>query len=196
MRSSGCDLSTSITTRWVYSINVRVTLNDSIDISKHYWFWSYYNYLKTINTALLEWKSSGGRQQINEEFASITHKNQFLGLSISTPGLTGNRKIWLHAGSVLVSAYLCFFRCHHWKDAVHSCKHNNGLLPGTCLSALNQNGFAHTQQDIPTLCSVTSDSFQPQGLQSTRLFCPWNFPGKNTGVGCRSLLQGMMRTQE
>lgn len=77
MCSSGCDLSTSITTRWVYSINVRVTLNDSIDISKHYWFWSYYNYLKTINTALLEWNSSRGRQKTNEEFASITHTNQF-----------------------------------------------------------------------------------------------------------------------
>ena len=53
----------------------------------------YYNYLKTINTALLEWNSSRGRQKTNEEFASITHTNQFLGLSISTPSLTGNRKI-------------------------------------------------------------------------------------------------------
>ena len=24
---------------------------------------------------------------------------------------------------------------------------------------------------------------------STRLFCPWDFPGKNTGVGCHFLLQ-------
>ena len=24
-----------------------------------------------------------------------------------------------------------------------------------------------------------------------RLLCPWNFPGKNTGVGCHFLLQGM-----
>ena len=24
---------------------------------------------------------------------------------------------------------------------------------------------------------------QPHGLQPTRLLCPWNFPGKNTGVG-------------
>ena len=29
-------------------------------------------------------------------------------------------------------------------------------------------------------CSVVSDSLQPHGL-STRLLCPWNFPGKNTG---------------
>jgi len=29
------------------------------------------------------------------------------------------------------------------------------------------------------------------GLQPTRLLCPWNFPGKNTGVGCHFLLQGI-----
>ena len=29
----------------------------------------------------------------------------------------------------------------------------------------------------------------------TRLFCPWESPGKNTGVGCHSLLQGIFLTQ-
>ena len=29
-----------------------------------------------------------------------------------------------------------------------------------------------------------SDSSQPHGLQPTRLHCPWDFPGKSTGVGC------------
>ena len=29
----------------------------------------------------------------------------------------------------------------------------------------------------------------PHGLQPTRLLCPWDFPGKNTGVGCHFLLQ-------
>ena len=27
----------------------------------------------------------------------------------------------------------------------------------------------------------------------TRLLCPWNFPGKNTGAGCHFLLQGISR---
>ena len=35
----------------------------------------------------------------------------------------------------------------------------------------------------------------PHGLQPTRLLCPWNFPGKNTGLGCRFLLQGIFATQ-
>ena len=32
-------------------------------------------------------------------------------------------------------------------------------------------------------------------LQPTRLFCPWDSPGKNAGVGCHSLLQGIFPTQ-
>ena len=36
--------------------------------------------------------------------------------------------------------------------------------------------------------SVVSDSSRPHGLQPTRVLCPWDFPGKNTGVGCHCLL--------
>ena len=36
-----------------------------------------------------------------------------------------------------------------------------------------------------------SDSVQPQRRQPSRLPCPWDSPGKNTGVGCHFLLQGM-----
>ena len=32
--------------------------------------------------------------------------------------------------------------------------------------------------------SVMCDSLQPHGLQPTRFLCPWDFPGKSTGVGC------------
>ena len=36
---------------------------------------------------------------------------------------------------------------------------------------------------------------QPRGLYPTRLLCPWHFPGKNNGVGCHFLLQGIFLTQ-
>ena len=36
--------------------------------------------------------------------------------------------------------------------------------------------------------SVVSNSSRPHGLQPTRLLHPWDFPGKNTGVGCYCLL--------
>ena len=35
--------------------------------------------------------------------------------------------------------------------------------------------------------SVVSNFQRPRGLQPTRLFCPWDFPGKSTGVGCHCL---------
>ena len=36
-----------------------------------------------------------------------------------------------------------------------------------------------------------SDSVRPHRRQPTRLCCPWDSPGKNTGVGCHFLLQCM-----
>ena len=39
--------------------------------------------------------------------------------------------------------------------------------------------------------SVVSDSLWPQGLYLARLLCPWDFPPKNTGVGCHFLFQGI-----
>ena len=38
-------------------------------------------------------------------------------------------------------------------------------------------------------------SLQPHGLKPTKLLCPQDSPGKNTGVGCHFLLQGIFRTQ-
>ena len=46
-----------------------------------------------------------------------------------------------------------------------------------------------------------SNSLQPHGvyglyeLQPARLLCPWDFPGKNTGVGCHFLLQRIFPTE-
>ena len=43
--------------------------------------------------------------------------------------------------------------------------------------------------------SVVSNSSWPHGLQPTRLLCPWDYPGKNTGVGSHLLLRGMFLIQ-
>ena len=45
------------------------------------------------------------------------------------------------------------------------------------------------------VCSVVSSSLKLHRLQPARLFCSWNFPGKNTGVGCHILLQGIFPNQ-
>ena len=39
-----------------------------------------------------------------------------------------------------------------------------------------------------------SDSLQLLRLKPSRLLWPWDFPGKNTGVGCHFLLQGILLT--
>ena len=36
----------------------------------------------------------------------------------------------------------------------------------------------------------------PHGLLPTRLLPPWNSPGKNTGVGCHFLLQGIFQLRD
>ena len=43
--------------------------------------------------------------------------------------------------------------------------------------------------------SAVFDSLRPGGLQPARLLYPWDSPGKNTGVGCHALLQGISPTQ-
>ena len=43
--------------------------------------------------------------------------------------------------------------------------------------------------------SVMFDCLRPHGLSPTRLLCPWDFPSKNTGVGCHVLLQETFPTQ-
>ena len=44
-------------------------------------------------------------------------------------------------------------------------------------------------------CSVVSSSLQPCGLLALQAVCPWNCPGKNTGVDCHFLLQEIFPTQ-
>ena len=44
--------------------------------------------------------------------------------------------------------------------------------------------------------SVASDSVQPHRRKPNRLLCPWDSPGKNTGMGCHFLLQCMKMKSE
>ena len=48
---------------------------------------------------------------------------------------------------------------------------------------------------LSLVCSVVSGSLWSHRHQSARLLCPWDSPGKNTGVGCHFLLQGIFLTQ-
>ena len=71
---------------------------------------------------------------------------------------------------------------YHWHlSPLHTCRSSScrGNLPHVCVSH-----------------SIVSDSLWPWGLWPARLLRPCNSPGKNTGVGCHFLLQGIFPTQE
>ena len=62
------------------------------------------------------------------------------------------------------------------------------LLPGPELGSVSPSAGASR--------SVVSDSATHWTVDSSvRLLCPWNSPGKNTGVGCHSFLQEIFPTQ-
>ena len=74
------------------------------------------------------------------------------------------------------------------------------MFPGSCNPSIGSRlSNNYIQQILPVQLlssesesrSVTSNSLWPRGLYS-----PWNSPGQNTGVGSRSLLQGIFSTQE
>ena len=43
--------------------------------------------------------------------------------------------------------------------------------------------------------SIVSDPLGPHRLQPSRLLCPWDFPGKKTGLGCHVLLKAIFLIQ-
>ena len=52
----------------------------------------------------------------------------------------------------------------------------------------------YTLSERESVSLAVSDSLWPHELQPTRLLCQWDFPGKNTGVDCHSLLQRIFLT--
>ena len=76
---------------------------------------------------------------------------------------------------------------HFWfvKELLHACgnqQHDNNEAMPSCM-------HAKSLQSCLTLCDPM-DGWPPAGL-----LCPWNSPGKNTGVDCQALLQGIFLTQ-
>ena len=51
--------------------------------------------------------------------------------------------------------------------------------------------FGCVHANLLQLCST----LRLYGLEPARLLCSWDSPGKNTGVGCHALLQGLFQTQ-
>ena len=71
---------------------------------------------------------------------------------------------------------------------------SHGMLKSKC-GNLTKWKMLFYPQKVCVSRSVMPDSLRPHGLQSTRFLCPWDFLGKDTGVGCHFLLQGIFPTQ-
>ena len=67
-------------------------------------------------------------------------------------------------------------------------------LPRTStMSTLSPDSCWYCYCLVTKLCPTL---LQPHGLSPARLLCPWDFPGKNTGVGYHFLLHRIFSTQE
>ena len=80
------------------------------------------------------------------------------------------------------------------------CLFNPSPLSSSTVTSLIQAiiSFFLTSKMLLLLLSrlVISDSLRTHGLQPARIFCPWDSPGKKTGVGGHVLLQGLFPTPE
>ena len=77
--------------------------------------------------------------------------------------------------------------------SLHPFPEHLSILLCTCIEHFSS-CLQHLRWTCSCCCqvaSVVSNSVRPQRQQPTRLPCPWDSPGKNTGVGCHFLLQCM-----
>ena len=90
----------------------------------------------------------------------------------------------------------CFSRvqlCATPEMAAHQAPPSLGFSRQEHWSGLPFPSPMHESENWKWSRSVMSNSLQPHGLQPTRLLHPWDFPGKNTGVGCHCLLLRPLR---
>ena len=104
----------------------------------------------------------------------------------------------VHQGLLKVTAPCCLPTPHH---LVRS--HTPQALPSSTPGGQPHSGWGGPHRPVCTPYNEASGQLladaqslgRPHGLWPTRILCPWDSPGKNTGVGCHSLLQGIFLTQ-
>ena len=79
--------------------------------------------------------------------------------------------------------------------------HHHSLMSEACIfckpaTHLLRNLYTYICVFVYThVCAQLCLTLQSHELQPARLLCPWDFPGKDTGVGCHFWLQGIFLTQ-
>ena len=80
-------------------------------------------------------------------------------------------------------------------SSLHDSNYNCELIVYPVITYLKIYIYNHIGVCLLSCSVVSSYSLQPHGLQPARLLSPWDSPGKNTGVGCPALFQGIFPTQ-
>ena len=86
---------------------------------------------------------------------------------------------------LLLSHFSCIRLCATPQTAAHQAPPSLGFSRQEHWSGLP---FPFPVHEMKSESELVSDSQRPHGLQPTRLLHPWDFLGKNTGVGCHCLL--------
>ena len=94
-------------------------------------------------------------------------------------------------GMLLLSRFSCVRLCATPWTAAHQAPPSLGFSRQEHWSGLPFPSPMHESEKWKWSCSVVSNPQQPHGLQPSRLLCPWDFPGKSTGVGCHCLLRDL-----
>ena len=101
-----------------------------------------------------------------------------------------NTWIYTHAHILLLLSHFSSVRlCVTPEMAAHQAPPSLGFSRQEHWSGLPFPSPMHESEKWKWSRSVMSDSSRAHGLQPTRLLCPWDFPGKSTGVGCHCLLR-------
>ena len=74
-------------------------------------------------------------------------------------------------------------------------KKESGSFPVCCLSTANHVKPIRSWVETNSLCFFFFFNFRKFLLNTIGLYRPWNSPGQNTGMGSRSLLQGIFPSQ-
>ena len=93
---------------------------------------------------------------------------------------------------ILLSCCSCVRPCATPQTAAHQAPPSLGFSRQEHWSGLPFPSPVHETEKWKWSRSVVSYSLQSHGLQPTRLLCPWDFPGKSTGVGCHYLLRSAL----
>ena len=126
---------------------------------------------------------------IRKKDISLTHHYQFKTVMLATPP---KEEIKVFMSSMATAA-----AAKSLQSCPTLCNPIDGSPPGSTIPGILQArtlewvaiSFSNAWKWKVKVKSVMSDSLQPHGLQPANLLHPWEFPGKNTRVGCHCLLR-------